>query len=100
MQNSRDLTIGISRRFFIHRIGIFTWDWKPTLKCFFNFYRYLLGPKSSGDITVYAPKPHGGNCGFPKFSPMTEQFFVAIPKPVWDKGIHCGRCIQATCTAG
>jgi len=54
----------------------------------------------SGDITVYAPKPNGGNCGYPKFSKMTEDYFVAIPKAVWDQGKNCGRCIEATCTAG
>ena len=35
----------------------------------------------NGDITVYAPKPDGGNCGFPKFSSMTQKYFVALPKP-------------------
>ena len=34
----------------------------------------------NGDITVYAPKPDGGNCGFPKFSSMTQKYFVALPK--------------------
>ena len=54
----------------------------------------------SGDITVYAPRPNGGNCGYPQFSKAAQDFFVAIPKSMYQNSLNCGRCIEATCTAG
>ena len=56
--------------------------------------------KFSGDITVYAPSPNGGNCGYPKFSEGAKKYFVALPKVDYDNSLNCGRCIEAKCTAG
>ena len=56
--------------------------------------------KFSGDITVYAPKPDGGNCGYPMFSEGAKKYFVALPKVDYDNSLNCGRCIEAKCTAG
>ncbi|CAG5091310.1 Oidioi.mRNA.OKI2018_I69.PAR.g12962.t2.cds [Oikopleura dioica] len=58
------------------------------------------GKLHKGDITVYAEKPDGGNCGYPKFSDETTKYFVALPKPMWEKGANCGRCVEIDCTAG
>ena len=73
---------------------------KPSVKPAVTSSNNEEGKQSSGDITVYAPKPNGGNCGYPKFSKQTEDYFVAIPKAVWEEGANCGRCIEAKCTAG
>lgn len=58
------------------------------------------GIERKGDITVYAEKPDGGNCGYPKFSAETTKYFVALPKPMWQDGLNCGRCVEINCTAG
>ena len=58
-----------------------------------------------GELTVYAEKPNGGNCGldwdFIQANSKAYTHFVALPKGTYnayDDHMNCGRCVRFKCS--